>query len=78
MTPGAHQYPLQERVLYGHRVTDAVKVMLLCLRHGLRYAAELEAHAGTRWARGAKHGFSHPMMVPQAVILDPEITLTSG
>lgn len=194
MTPGVHQYSLQERVLYGHRVTDALpeelarigarkvlvvtnrslhqvpalekvhtalgdafagvypgvrahaprdcvvegalaaraagadlllavgggsvvdatKVMLLCLRHGLTHAAELDAHAGTRWAlggtrpadadrwlrmiavpttlsgaeythvggtidpaRGVKQGFGHAMMVPQAVILDPEMTLTA-
>lgn len=194
MTPGVHQYSLQERVLYGHRVTDALpeelarigarkvfvvtnrslhqtpalekvrtalgdafagvypdvrahaprdcviegalaaraagadlllaagggsvvdaaKVMLLCLRHRLTHAAELDTHAGTRWApsgtrpadadrwlrmiavpttlsgaeythvggatdraRSVKQGFSHPMMVPQAVILDPEMTLTA-
>jgi len=98
----------------GGSVIDAAKVMLLCLRHGLREPSQLDAHAGARWttgplhapgegpwlrviavpstlsgaeythvggatdlARGAKEAFGHPMMTPQAVILDPEMTLTA-
>jgi maleylacetate reductase len=98
----------------GGSVIDSCKTILLCLRHGIEAAAQLDAHAGrgyhdvfqrrpddAEWlrmvavpttfsaseytARGGVtnestrllEAFSHPMMMPQAIVNAPEMTLDS-
>ncbi|MGI4812991.1 MAG: iron-containing alcohol dehydrogenase [Janthinobacterium lividum] len=60
----------------GHAPPDAAEWTRVVTVPTTLSGAEFSASAGlTDPTRGMKHGFTHPMQMPQAVILDPALTL---
>lgn len=62
----------------GRRPADADRWLRVVAVPTTLSGAEFASSAGlTDPARGLKHGFSHPMMIPVSVILDPAMALTA-